>query len=253
MYHYLLGPVIVPSYQQLPTYWSKYGAPMTVVVGYKPQPQLHQQNPAETVMAQTHQESLVEKSSDAPSQDLEDPHKKKLSLKIVTEIKAPTTDEESTETEKTDRSHTIQQRSRQIDYGLITEGYRRYRASNPPSTDEENPDRPKTPYAFIHHSKRKYDAEIGKWRRFLHGFDKTEYPADYELNPEWGVTETKIATAKENILNRELSTIFSQMELDKVPPSPRPATSPYTLFSLAKTNELSNKPLSSPRFEVTPT
>ncbi|EGC35918.1 hypothetical protein DICPUDRAFT_151672 [Dictyostelium purpureum] len=63
-------------------------------------------------------------------------------------------------------------RQKQIDYGKNTQGYKNYIEllnSNPNFMNETN--NVKIPCIFQKCSKRSFDGQIKKWRRFLHQFD----------------------------------------------------------------------------------
>ncbi|CUG87777.1 Hypothetical protein, putative [Bodo saltans] len=69
--------------------------------------------------------------------------------------------------------HRIKQRSKQIRYGKVTDGYRNYRMFVPiPLRQVGNPDHPETPRDEAHISKRHWDVRMREWRRALHAWDK---------------------------------------------------------------------------------
>ena len=100
--------------------------------------------------------------------------------------------------------HRLAQRQKQILFGYITDGYFNYRTLFPPSTDPaiSTDARAVTPDINAGISKRKWDAKVAVWRRFLHRFDEVTPHKGYANHPEWAATAVKINGATEKVSHR---------------------------------------------------
>ena len=146
--------------------------------------------------------------------------------------------------------HRLAQRQKQILFGYITDGYFNYRTLFPPSTDPaiSTDARAVTPDINAGISKRKWDAKVAVWRRFLHRFDEVTPHKGYANHPS-NDSMSERETAMET-LQRALTSIGSNQE--PMPTTPLPTKVATVLNVLSFFNDCSTVGSHSPAFAPTP-